>query len=95
MLRFFCYTKGMLHAKTMVVDNLYSTVGSTNLDQRSFSLNSEVNAFFIDEDIATVLKKQFEEDLKDSYPLMLSSLINRPWYKKALSSLARLFAPIL
>jgi len=91
----FCYTKGMMHAKTMVVDNLYSTVGSTNLDQRSFSLNSEVNAFFIDEAIAANLKSQFGEDLKDSYPLLLSSLKNRPWYKKALSSLARLFAPIL
>ena len=91
----FCYTKGMMHAKTMVVDNLYSTVGSTNLDQRSFSLNSEVNAFFIDETMAENLKRQFEEDLQDSYPLLLNSLKNRPWYKKALSSLARLFAPIL
>jgi cardiolipin synthase len=79
----------------MVVDNLYSTVGSTNLDQRSFSLNSEVNAFFIDENMAENLKRQFEEDLQDSYPLLLNSLKNRPWYKKALSSLARLFAPIL
>lgn len=91
----YCYTKGMMHSKTMVVDNLYSTVGSTNLDQRSFSLNSEVNAFFIDEEMAAALKKQFEEDLKDSYPLLLSSLKNRPWYKKAISSLVRLFAPIL
>ncbi len=91
----FCYTKGMMHAKTMIIDNLYSTVGSTNLDQRSFSLNSEVNAFFIDETMAENLKRQFEEDLKDSCPLLLNSLKNRPWYKKAISSLARLFAPIL
>lgn len=91
----YCYTKGMMHAKTMIVDNLYSTVGSTNLDQRSFSLNSEVNAFFIDEEMAETLKRQFELDLKDSYPLFLSSLKNRPWHKKAISSLARLFAPIL
>ena len=91
----YSYTKGMIHAKTMVVDKIYSTIGTSNLDQRSFSLNSEVNAFFIDEKMALDLIDHFQEDLRDAYLIDLNSLKSRPWYKKAISSLARLFAPIL
>ena len=89
------YTKGMMHSKTMIVDGSVSTVGSTNMDQRSFSLNAEVNAFIIDETIAGKLKFHFEEDLKDCYKLQLEDLKNRPWYVKVLSSIARLVAPLL
>ena len=89
------YTKGMMHAKTMIVDNSICTVGSTNMDQRSFDLNAEVNMFIIDEKKSLELKSQFEADLKDSYKLNINELLNWPWYKKALSSLARLIAPIL
>ncbi len=89
------YTKGMMHSKTMIIDSLISTVGSTNMDQRSFSLNAEVNAFIHDKEIAEKLRFNFEEDLKDCYKLQLIDLKNRPWYVKVLSSIARLIAPIL
>ncbi len=89
------YTKGMMHSKTMVIDASLSTVGSTNMDQRSFSLNAEVNAFIIDEAIAKKLKFHFEEDLKDCYKLQLEELIGKPWYIKVVCSLSRLLAPIL
>lgn len=89
------YTKGMMHAKTMIIDNYICTVGSTNMDQRSFDLNAEVNAFIIDEEKSLELKNQFESDLKDAYKLHINELLNWPWYKKVLSSLARLIAPIL
>ncbi len=89
------YTKGMMHAKTMIVDNSICTVGSTNMDQRSFDLNAEVNIFIIDEKKSLELKSQFEADLKNSYKLNINELLNWPWYKKVLSSLARLIAPIL
>lgn len=89
------YTKGLMHSKTMIVDSLISTVGSTNMDQRSFSLNAEVNAFIHDKTIAEKLKIGFEEDLKDCYKLQLEDLKNRPWYVKVLSSIARLLAPLL
>ena len=89
------YTKGMMHSKTMIIDGSVSTVGSTNMDQRSFSLNAEVNAFIIDETIAEKLKFHFEEDLKDCYKLQLEELKNRPWYIKVLCSISRLIAPIL
>lgn len=89
------YTKGMMHSKTMIVDSKISTVGSTNMDQRSFSLNAEVNAFIYDEKLAQKLKFHFEEDLKDCYKLQMKDLRNRPWYVKVLCSIARLIAPIL
>ncbi|MGI9530174.1 cardiolipin synthase [Lutimonas sp.] len=89
------YTKGMMHSKVMVVDELISTVGSTNMDQRSFSLNAEVNAFIRDRDVAAKLKVHFEEDLKDCHKLQLIDLKNRPLYIKVLCSIARLIAPIL
>ena len=89
------YTKGMMHSKTMIIDGSVSTVGSTNMDQRSFSLNAEVNAFIIDESIAGKLKFHFEEDLKDCYKLQLEELKNRPWYMKVICSISRLIAPIL
>lgn len=89
------YTKGMMHSKTMVIDEAISTVGSTNFDQRSFSLNAEVNAFILDVGIAQQLKLHFEEDLKDCYKLQLEELKNRPWYLKVACSISRLIAPIL
>jgi len=89
------YTKGMMHSKTMVIDEAISTVGSTNFDQRSFSLNAEVNAFILDVGVAQKLKFQFEEDLKDCYKLQLEELKNRPWYLKVACSISRLIAPIL
>jgi len=89
------YTKGMMHSKIMVIDRLVSTVGSTNMDQRSFSLNAEVNAFVKDEEVAQKLRFHFEEDLKECHKLQLEDLKNRPWYVKVLCSIARLIAPIL
>jgi cardiolipin synthase len=70
-------------------------VGSTNMDQRSFNLNAEVNAFMLSKKIAKDLKSNFVYDLKDSYPLTLEMLRRRKWYVKVICSIARLLAPIL
>ncbi len=89
------YTKGMMHAKIMIIDSYISTVGSTNMDHRSFNLNAEVNAFIIDNSIAEKLKLQFNKDLKHTYKLKIQELNNRKWYIKFISSIARLLAPVL
>lgn len=89
------YTKGMMHAKTMIVDNYLSSVGSANMDHRSFNLNAEVNAFIIDDNIAHELSTQFNKDLEFSYKLQIEELNNRKWYVKIISSIARLIAPVL
>lgn len=89
------YTKGMIHAKTMIVDSYICTVGSANMDHRSFNYNAEVNAFFLNHEIAEKLKNQFNNDLINSYKLQIQELNNRKWYIKAISSIARLIAPVL
>lgn len=91
----YLYHKGMMHSKTMVVDGIFCTVGSTNMDQRSFSLNAEVNAFILDSDFAGKMKRYFEEDLKSTHTLSIEDLKNRKWYIKVICSIARLLAPVL
>src|SRR6185369_8054568 len=62
-IRIFEYQPTMMHAKTMVVDGIWSTVGSSNFDDRSFRLNDEVNVNVYDEGIAAKLEEMFREDL--------------------------------
>lgn len=62
----FEYRAALLHAKTMVVDGVWSTVGSTNLDRRSFALNEELNLVVYDTAIARRLERVFEQDLEQA-----------------------------
>ena len=58
------YSPALLHAKTMVIDGRWSSIGSANLDNRSFALNAELNLVFLDRSIARRLTDVFREDLK-------------------------------
>jgi cardiolipin synthase len=57
------YWPALLHAKTMVVDGVWSTIGSTNLDNRSFALNDELNLVVYDPAVARRLEKIFADDI--------------------------------
>jgi cardiolipin synthase len=57
------YRAALLHAKTMVIDGVWATVGSTNLDNRSFALNDELNVIFYNPDVARRLERVFADDL--------------------------------
>ena len=59
----FEYQAALLHAKTMVVDGTWATVGSTNFDRRSFAVNDELNVALYDAAVAGQLTRVFEEDL--------------------------------
>ena len=61
------YQAGLLHAKTMVIDGVWSTIGSTNLDTRSFALNEEVNLVVYSHDVAVRLERVFADDLGYSH----------------------------
>jgi cardiolipin synthase len=67
----YVYHKGFLHAKTVVSDDIVSTVGSTNLDYRSFELDFEVNAFIYDKDFAQQMKSVFLKDQEDCSQIIL------------------------
>jgi cardiolipin synthase len=60
------YQLSMIHAKLLTVDGIWSVVGSTNFDHRSFALNDEVNLAVLDAELATVIEKDFFEDLEQS-----------------------------
>ncbi|HEX3551626.1 MAG TPA: phospholipase D-like domain-containing protein [Thermoanaerobaculia bacterium] len=62
--RIFEHQRTLIHQKIMVVDGLWSHVGSTNFDSRSFDINEEAGAGIIDESVAAQLKDAFEEDMK-------------------------------
>src|SRR5205085_6319721 len=58
------YGPALLHAKTMVVDDQWVSIGSANLDNRSFAINNELNVTFLDRQLARRLTEIFEDDLK-------------------------------
>jgi cardiolipin synthase len=78
------YQAALMHAKTMVVDGIWATVGSTNLDNRSFALNEEINLIVHDRTIAGQLEKAFEQDLEHSKRLTYEAWKSRPLKEKLL-----------
>lgn len=68
------YQPSMIHAKLMTIDGLWSVVGSTNFDHRSFGLNDEVNLAVLDPNLASVINTDQDEDLQQSRPLTLAQV---------------------
>ncbi|RHW34901.1 cardiolipin synthase [Lysinibacillus yapensis] len=93
--KIFIYEKGFIHAKTIVIDDEASTVGTANIDVRSFSLNFEVNAFIYDRAISHELAEIFEKDIFDCTELTLEKYNNRSFFTKFKESISRLLTPIL
>lgn len=60
------YESGLLHSKTMVIDSVWTTVGSTNLDNRSFALNDELNVVAYSAAVARRMEQVFHQDLEHS-----------------------------
>lgn len=84
------YQPTMYHTKVMVVDELLTSVGSTNFDSRSFRLNDEANLNVLDAEFAACQARQFEEDKKRSTQLTLEWWRSRPWHQRVLEWLAGL-----
>ncbi|HUF93094.1 MAG TPA: cardiolipin synthase [Candidatus Limnocylindria bacterium] len=82
------YQAGLLHAKTMVIDGIWATVGSANLDSRSFSLNDELNLVVYSRDIAGQLEKVFADDLTYSQKVDYAQWRNRSPFHRLLELLS-------
>lgn len=93
--RVFFYKKGYMHSKAIVADDLVSTVGSSNMDIRSFEQNFEVNGFIYDREIALQLKQAFLEDQQECMEILEEEWDKRPKSKAFMESLARLLSPLL
>ena len=81
---------GVLHAKTAVVDDVWSTVGSTNMDMWSFANNYEMNAVILGKDFADEMEAMFEDDLKESKEITLEHWNKRPLFDRVRDRFARL-----
>ena len=93
--RIFLRQGEFIHAKTFVCDDYLSSIGSANLDFRSFAINYEVNSYIYDEETAVMNKGIFMFDIRQCRELTLEEWNRRPWYSRILESLMRLFAPLL
>ena len=94
-IRLWEYQPTMMHAKTMVADGIWTTVGSSNFDDRSFRLNDEVNVNIYDEGIAAQMEAMFEEDLARSEEIKLRPWLRRPRFSKIKEGISRLLKPQL
>ena len=89
------YKKGFNHSKIMMIDDFISTVGTANMDTRSFEQNFEVNAILYNEKLTKQLTRSFKKDIKDSVLIDLKEWKRRPILKKLLESFIRIFSPLL
>jgi cardiolipin synthase len=94
-IRIFEYLPTMMHAKTMVVDGIWTTIGSSNFDDRSFRLNDEVNVNVYDETVAAQMEQMFFEDLARSEEITRRTWIKRSWLDRLKERVAGWFKPQL
>ncbi|WP_339253438.1 cardiolipin synthase [Sporosarcina sp. FSL W8-0480] len=91
----YIYENGFIHAKQIVVDDELSTVGTANIDVRSFKLNFEINAFIYDREKSHELAELFEQDMQLSTELTYEMYLNRTRWIKIKESVSRLLSPLL
>ncbi|SHK21133.1 cardiolipin synthase [Paramaledivibacter caminithermalis] len=91
----YTYEKGFIHSKLLLVDGISASIGTANLDIRSFSINFEVNAFIYDNEVVKRLEHDFVMDIKDSKEIILEEHLNRGMYIRFREALGRLFSPLL
>jgi cardiolipin synthase A/B len=80
--RIFEYDGGMTHVKALLVDDLWSLLGSTNIDNRSFEHNDEVNVAIRDRAVAGRLVADFDADRAHSREITMESWSRRPLWEK-------------
>lgn len=89
------YDNGFLHSKLLIVDNKVVSVGTANMDVRSFKLNFEVSAFIFDETSAQRFTKRFIDDIRDCRVFNSDTIKKWNFIDKIKESVARLISPLL
>ena len=93
-IKIFLYNKGFNHSKYILVDNVFASVGSANVDMRSFDLNFEVAALIYDKSFADNLLKVFNKDISNSIQVEPEQWSNRKRSAKYKESPSRIFGPL-
>ncbi len=93
--RIYEYVPSMMHAKTIVVDGLWSAIGSMNFDNRSMVLNDEANFVSLDPDLGRCMEDVFATDVTLSHEITLAEFGRRPWWHVARERLADVLTRVL
>ncbi len=93
--RVYFYQKGFVHSKVLIADGSIASVGTANMDERSFNHNFEVNALIYSREVVEELEAQFFQDLMDSKEIVLEDYCQKSFLKRLQESLARLMSPLL
>ena len=80
----------MYHVKVAIVDEIWTSVGSTNFDNRSFRLNDEANLNVFDSGFAEAQARMFEEDKRRARRVTLEEWRRRPWRERSMERVAAL-----
>lgn len=94
-IKIYLFPDGFLHSKIIVSDDAISTIGTANLDDRSFEQNYEVNAIVYNENFAQLLKEDFLKDANISSMLSYQEYLERPWSEKLKEGFGKVFSPLL
>ncbi len=89
------FTEGLLHAKTITIDDSLAFLGSSNFDIRSFALNFEINMIFYDAGVARLLRQQQGWYRARSHQLTLEEWQQRPRYQQVIQNIIKLMSPLL
>jgi cardiolipin synthase len=89
------YHKGFIHAKVLIVDEEIVSIGTANMDLRSFNHNFELNAMLYSKEVAAIAEVQFNFDLSNSNRICLENFSQRSIWQKSKESVCRLFSPLL
>ena len=93
--RIFEWQRGVLHAKTAVVDGVWGTIGSFNLERMSLAFNHEVNAVFADPRLGRAVEQSFRNDCGSCREVSLAEFRLRPFWCKVLERIAYFFRKVL
>jgi len=91
----YLYRKGYTHSKLMMVDDAFCSIGTANMDIRSFDQNFEINALIYDQRLTIAMRNIFKNDIKDLQHIEISEWENRPRRVVFRESIARVFSPLL
>lgn len=94
-IKIYLFPDGFLHSKIIVSDDAVSTIGTANLDDRSFEQNYEVNAIIYDQDFARLLREDFLKDANISRMLSYEEYVKRPFAEKLKEGFGKVLSPLL
>ncbi|MCP3742198.1 cardiolipin synthase [Rossellomorea sp. BNER] len=93
--RIFEYEKGFMHSKILIVDEEFASMGTSNMDMRSFHLNFEVNAFLYKTNSTQTLVEEYKNDMKNSREITFEQFNKRHFGYRIIESTSRLLSPLL